>query len=651
MSEEKNITSEEEDKGKESNNLDQDDISKLIDEMQSEEISSATDNQVEKTTDEGKKGESDEIKDDQREESTTLNQDDISRLEVQNEDKSSESEKREEQTENNVKDNEDKKNDENEMMKDEKTETAKSNDKVEEKATVNKEDGREKDETPEKKIDEEDNNGFKSLDSEDEVEIDGDLDSEANPETDPEFNTEPGTEKDKNENEDNGEISKKENDDKNKETEKGSNSSPAVKTKMVKKKTKGKNFTMLISCISIIACIAVLLGLYAFFKKTGDNNKKSEESFESEQIRKLENKNSEGETTDQIKYYENKNIILNNSIFAKLDEIADLRDELLIKEKEIAELVQNYKSSISEMEDEILRVKQNFQISSFGDAIKNKKIEFSMMTIQRCLAYIEKIEQPYRWLNQGSEELLYLKRKIEIDSRISRVINGIDMDKIIKEADIVIQSYRNGIEKLEIEMKNVNLMPLETIWERLISKKKFAVKNNKKNDDKFEKKKTALRNEEINNRVIWEEICSGNYKRKNEMTNLSIEAAKCLSRWKHVDLFLNELLELSPDVAKHLLKWEGNWICLNGVKKLSSEAAKYLFQWQGNWISLNGISEISSGLLMYLPQWKGKQLELMGLKYKKTRSEIAGLEALAKWKKAGGKLYVPAQIRKVIEKL
>ena len=651
MSEEKNITSEEEDKGKESNNLDQDDISKLIDEMQSEEISSATDNQVEKTTDEGKKGESDEIKDDQREESTTLNQDDISRLEVQNEDKSSESEKREEQTENNVKDNEDKKNDENEMMKDEKTETAKSNDKVEEKATVNKEDGREKDETPEKKIDEEDNNGFKSLDSEDEVEIDGDLDSEANPETDPEFNTEPGTEKDKNENEDNGEISKKENDDKNKETEKGSNSSPAVKTKMVKKKTKGKNFTMLISCISIIACIAVLLGLYAFFKKTGDNNKKSEESFESEQIRKLENKNSEGETTDQIKYYENKNIILNNSIFAKLDEIADLRDELLIKEKEIAELVQNYKSSISEMEDEILRVKQNYQISSFGDAIKNKKIEFSMMTIQRCLAYIEKIEQPYRWLNQGSEELLYLKRKIEIDSRISRVINGIDMDKIIKEADIVIQSYRNGIEKLEIEMKNVNLMPLETIWERLISKKKFAVKNNKKNDDKFEKKKTALRNEEINNRVIWEEICSGNYKRKNEMTNLSIEAAKCLSRWKHVDLFLNELLELSPDVAKHLLKWEGNWICLNGVKKLSSEAAKYLFQWQGNWISLNGISEISSGLLMYLPQWKGKQLELMGLKYKKTRSEIAGLEALAKWKKAGGKLYVPAQIRKVIEKL
>jgi hypothetical protein len=150
--------------------------------------------------------------------------------------------------------------------------------------------------------------------------------------------------------------------------------------------------------------------------------------------------------------------------------------------------------------------------------------------------------------------------------------------------------------------------------------------------------------------MIWEDICSGNFKRKNEMTKLSTGAAKCLSKWKHADLFLNGIYELSPQVARYLLKWQGNWICLNGVKELSPEAAKHLFQWQGNWISLNGISEISSELLRYLPQWQGKQLELMGLKYKKSKGEQSGLKYLAKWEKSGGKLYIPVQIRKVINK-
>ena len=34
--------------------------------------------------------------------------------------------------------------------------------------------------------------------------------------------------------------------------------------------------------------------------------------------------------------------------------------------------------------------------------------------------------------------MLYLKHKIEIDAQISRVISGIDMDKMIQEIDVVI---------------------------------------------------------------------------------------------------------------------------------------------------------------------------------------------------------------------
>ena len=392
-----------------------------------------------------------------------------------------------------------------------------------------------------------------------------------------------------------------------------------------------------------------MFGLYTLFKKSGIDNEKSKKSFQPEQIAKPESKSSEDLNVQEIKNGKTKDIILNDSIITKLDEITELKDQLVIKEREIADLIKNYKDGISEMEDEILWVKQNNQIDSFNIAIKNKKIEFGMMTIQRRLAYIEKINPPYRWLNQGIEELLYLKRKIKIDSRVSRVISGIDMDKLIQEVDIVTQSYHTGIENLKIDMQNIELTPFELIWEKIIDKERFSEANTQKDNDPVEIKKTAFTSEGKNNRVIWEEICSGNFKRKNEITALSAGAAKCLSKWKHADLFINGLSELSPKVARYLLKWEGNWICLNGVKELSPEAAKHLFQWQGNWISLNGLSQISSEILKHLPQWQGKQLELMGLKYKMTKSEQVGLKSLVKWEKSGGKLYIPAQIRQVIK--
>jgi len=465
-----------------------------------------------------------------------------------------------------------------------------------------------------------------------------------------EIDSNPESETENSDNEDKDNKSKKDNENKDEKSEKDDGGGQAVKLKEAKKGLKGKRFKLLISCILCFAFIVVLFEAYAFFKKSRAEIIKVEKPFQPEQIAKPENKYSEEQNRQQIKFYETKDILLSDSIIAKLEEITKLRNELLIKEGEIADLIMNYKNGISEMEDQILGVKQNNQINSFSVAIKNKEIEFGMMTIQRRLAYIDKIEPPYEWLNQGIEELLYLKRKIEIDARISSVISGIDMDKMIQEVNIVIQSYRNGIEKLKIDMKNVDLMSLEMIWKRIIDKEKFTAENNTKTDEPLGINKSALRNEETNNRIIWEEISSGNFKRKNEMTNLSTEAAKCLSKWKHADLFLNGLSELPPEVARYLLKWQGNWICLNGVKKLSPETAKYLFQWHGNWISLNGISEISSGLLRYLPQWQGKQLELMGLKYKESKSERVELKALAKWEKSGGKLYIPVQIRKVINK-
>jgi len=614
MNEEIEKTSGDQREGKESNVQEQDEISKLIDEIQGEENSSEMEDKAEKTPDDEIKKESDETKADESEgkKSSNLNQDDIPKIidEVQTEEKSSEAEEEGDKTEHIENDNEGENIAKSEMPEDENTQTAENNDdNVKENEIEEKAGSQEQNEKP----------------------VNEDKKSEKKT-----------GEKDK----------KEENDeDKDKKSKKDADGGQAVILKEVKKKSKSKRFKFFIAFFLCVVFIAVLFEGYAFFKKSGSDKIKTEKPIQPEQIAKPGNKYNEEQTSQQLKVYGTKDILLSDSIIDKVEEITKLRNELLIKEGQIADLIRNYENGISKMEDEILKVRQNNEINSFSGAMKNKKIEFGMMTIQRRQAYIKKVGPPYQWLDQGIEELLYLKHKIEIDAQISRVISGIDMSKIIQEIDIVIQSYRTGIEKLEIDMKNVELMPLEMIWKMIIDRDKFARENNSKTDELVGINKSAFTNKEKNNQMIWEEICNGNFKRKNQITKLSTGAAKCLSKWKHADLFLNRISELSPEVARYLLKWQGNWICLNGVEKLSPEAAKHLFQWQGNWISLNGISEVSSGLLRYLPEWQGKQLELMGLKYNKRKGEQVGLKSLAKWEKEGGKLFIPVHIRKVIQKL
>jgi len=675
MSEEAEIKSGEESESEEANSLGQDDISSLIDEMQNEKNPAESKDEDEKSIGDETKQDPDEIKDDKNEdmESNDLNQDDISKLidEVQTKVKSSEADEKEDITENVEHDHEGEKSTESEKLEAETTQPIESiDDNAKEGDAEEQTETQERDENPDEKVektvkednksekeadekdekkenDEENNDSFKGLDSDDEIEIDGESDPESDVGSESETDAETDAQKEAIDKENNDKQSKQ--DEEEKENEKDVGSGQAVKLIEVKKRSKGKRFKLFIISIVSVACIAILLGLFTFFKKPETDINKSAKPSQPEQTAKPESKYSEDQQAQNKKETETKDIILSDSIIAKLNDITELKDELLIKEREIADLIKNYKDGISEMEDEILRVKQNNQIDSFNVAIQNKKIEFGMMTIQRRLAYIEKISPPYSWLNQGIEELLYLKRKIKIDSRVSRVISGIDMDKMIQEIDIVTQSYRTGMENLKIDMQNIELAPFELIWEKIIDKERFSEANTQKDNESVGIKKTAFSTEGNNNQVIWEEICTGNFKRKNEMTALSTGGAKCLSKWKHADLFINGLSELSPKVAKYLLKWEGNWICLNGVKELSPEAAKYLFQWQGNWISLNGLSQISSEILKHLPQWQGKQLELMGLKYKKTKSEQVGLKSLVKWEKSGGKLYIPAQIRQVIK--
>jgi hypothetical protein len=320
---------------------------------------------------------------------------------------------------------------------------------------------------------------------------------------------------------------------------------------------------------------------------------------------------------------------------SKLNEVDRLREMLLAKKEEIYRLKLHYRNGIADLQDQSTREIREKGISTLDQALNNKRIELNLRTIQRRYNYIHELEKPDRWAHQGSEELLFLKRRAELDLQMVDVASGIDLDRQMRYINAAIQKYQPSAEKLAVDPLPLESTPMEAVWDQI-------------NQRQADRAPATVGPEDQN---IISEICSGNFKRIAKLSTITPDAARCLSQVKSPDLFLNGLTRVSPDDAKYLFQWQGNWICLNSIKELSPAAAKYLFKWDGKWISLNGLTEFPPELAVYLMEWKGNQLELMGLKYDRSKPDRKALKYLALWETMGGKLYISKGVRKEMDRL
>ncbi len=320
---------------------------------------------------------------------------------------------------------------------------------------------------------------------------------------------------------------------------------------------------------------------------------------------------------------------------SKIEEVKQLREQLLAKREEIYRLKLHYRDGILDLQDQISREMQKTGVSSLPQALKNKRIELNLRTIQRRQNYIQELEKPDQWAHNGSEELLYLKRKAELDLQMADVASGIDLERHMRYINSAIQKYQPSAEKLAIDPIPVELTPFESIWDQII--RQLADKARSPVNPKDEK--------------IMTEICSGDFRRIAELSTITTTAARCLAGMRGSDLFLNGLTQVSPEVAEYLFQWHGNWICLNSIKELSPAAARHLFKWDGSWISLNGLTEFPPELAVYLMEWKGNQLELMGLNYATAKPDRKALKYLALWETMGGKVFVSDDVRKQMQQM
>jgi hypothetical protein len=188
--------------------------------------------------------------------------------------------------------------------------------------------------------------------------------------------------------------------------------------------------------------------------------------------------------------------------------------------------------------------------------------------------------------------------------------------------DEALERLSQGIAELALEGTSAAEPSIEQIWKSVWAAHLEAPK-------KEPPATLAMRR----NRVVWKEICEGDFSRVGELSALSEEAAACLAEWEGKDLFLNNIEQLSPETAQNLARWQGEWLVLNGLKKLSPKAARHLAAWKGKRLSLNGLVELPKAATEALAGWRGHQIEMIGLR------------RLAAWDNSQVTLYVRSEVR------
>ena len=307
-------------------------------------------------------------------------------------------------------------------------------------------------------------------------------------------------------------------------------------------------------------------------------------------------------------------------------DLASARKQVGDKIEELINLTAYYHEGIQEEQKKIRATLQDNPVPSLEKALADNQIELSIRAIQRRHAYISKLGAPLEQLKASSEELLYLERRTQIFETLSQWVSVPSMPQYRQQIADRIRAHLKIIKELSVDNTRMDLPSKAAIWDEVVAELK------RENALAAQLSKTYAQD-----KLIGQEICSGEYGRKYLLAHLSEETATCLIRWSGKDLYLNGLSELSPQAAQILARWPGEWISLNGIKEISAETARYLAQWPGKRLSLNGLEKLSPQATAELSRWKGEQLEMIGL------------TSIGPWENYATRLYLSETMRRKLQ--
>ena len=181
-----------------------------------------------------------------------------------------------------------------------------------------------------------------------------------------------------------------------------------------------------------------------------------------------------------------------NQLRQQLKKVTDLHNKLNSKKASLDTIRLGFRVEINRYKDEIVAAKRTSEIQTFEGALSDYRIKNNLAVIQQRLAQISKLEQYMSAIIKGSEELLFYKRLIAGELKMTQAMDKHEVARLISEIDGVLRTYNPYADKLEISTHGIKLRSTEKIWNDIMKgeqKKEKVIKKKKQVQRKVEERK------------------------------------------------------------------------------------------------------------------------------------------------------------------
>ncbi|MCX6744624.1 MAG: hypothetical protein NTX82_03830 [Candidatus Parcubacteria bacterium] len=156
-------------------------------------------------------------------------------------------------------------------------------------------------------------------------------------------------------------------------------------------------------------------------------------------------------------------------IEGKIKDLSSLRQKLTAKRQEILQLKEGYQNDINSLSVEIRTEQRANNIQTYDQAQQYSRISYDLSLICRKKAYISKLVETEKSLQQGANELEFLEREAIDDQKLLSTLNNQELENLVAEINAVIAKYLPEAGELAIEVDPKSMQTPEQIWNQVNS--------------------------------------------------------------------------------------------------------------------------------------------------------------------------------------
>ena len=155
----------------------------------------------------------------------------------------------------------------------------------------------------------------------------------------------------------------------------------------------------------------------------------------------------------------------------KMQELRDLHFRVAERIREAMEIRAEFVSFRRSYADEIKDAQERYHFMTVQQATDNLRVKYNLLLIQLLQQYISELDTKIETFRDGTENLKFLYRQAEDESKILKTLSDTPVDGLMQEIDRLVEQIEEQIEKDLIEKSGhkTSSPPVDAIWQDICS--------------------------------------------------------------------------------------------------------------------------------------------------------------------------------------